>query len=138
MKALTVCQPYATRIALGEKPIENRTWQSSFIGPLLIHAGISRQWLSDGDERRYPTMAFGAIVAQVEVVACLSWSLPNWPEPWACLHDHEDAEGPYCLILEHVRALPKPVPCRGALGFWTVPEAVERAVREQLEAVPAR
>jgi hypothetical protein len=49
-KALTICQPYAELIARGEKVIENRTWPTSYRGPLLIHAGKSREWLyGDGD-----------------------------------------------------------------------------------------
>ena len=45
MKALTICQPYPHLIMLGEKPVENRTWATSYRGPLAIHAGKSRQWL---------------------------------------------------------------------------------------------
>ena len=47
MKALTICQPYAEMIANHEKPIENRTWPTSYRGPLAIHAGKSRAWLPD-------------------------------------------------------------------------------------------
>ena len=38
-KALTLSQPYATLLALGQKRIETRSWSTSFRGPLLIHAG---------------------------------------------------------------------------------------------------
>ena len=33
-----------------------------------------------------------------------------------------------------ITALREPVPCKGALGFWRLPEGVEKAVRAQLEA----
>lgn len=46
MKALTVCQPYASLIARGKKRVENRTWSTSYRGHLYIHAGKSRKWLS--------------------------------------------------------------------------------------------
>jgi hypothetical protein len=39
MKALSVRQPWARAIVTGLKPIENRTWQTNYRGPLLIHAG---------------------------------------------------------------------------------------------------
>ncbi|MFA7254088.1 MAG: hypothetical protein WC107_06075, partial [Patescibacteria group bacterium] len=56
MKALTVCQPYASLIVGWPgidpddvKRVENRTWPTSYHGPLLIHAGKSRLWLSSWD-----------------------------------------------------------------------------------------
>lgn len=50
MKALTICQPYAALICLPStdwrhKRVENRKWFTSYRGPLLIHAGKSRDWL---------------------------------------------------------------------------------------------
>ena len=40
--------------------------------------------------------------------------------------------GPVGYVLRDVVALPEPVPCKGALGFWRLPTDVERAVRGQL------
>lgn len=40
MKALTLTQPWATLVALGEKKIETRSWYTSYRGPLAIHAAI--------------------------------------------------------------------------------------------------
>jgi hypothetical protein len=40
--------------------------------------------------------------------------------------------GPVGYVLRDVRALAKPVPCRGALGFWTLPPDVELAVAAQV------
>lgn len=39
MKTLTIKQPWASLIALGEKKIETRSWRTKYRGPLLIHAG---------------------------------------------------------------------------------------------------
>jgi hypothetical protein len=39
MKALTLIQPWATLVALGEKQIETRSWDTKYRGPLAIHAG---------------------------------------------------------------------------------------------------
>jgi len=36
MKALSVKQPWANKIASGEKTIEVRTWYTHYRGPLLI------------------------------------------------------------------------------------------------------
>lgn len=131
MKAATICQPYAHLIVLGEKPIENRTWSTAYRGPLAIHAGKSRSWLGDGDGKRYPSMAFGAIVAVADLVACLHvWSKEPWPERYAPLRDHEHTNGPWCFVLENVRRLETPIPCNGSLGLWIVPEDIASRLRE--------
>lgn len=128
MKALTICQPYAERIRLGLKPIENRTWPTSYRGPLLIHAGKSRDWMDDGDEQRYPEMAFGAAVALSELVDCVQ--VEHLPEH---LRGHEDANGPWCWLLEKVQSLDKPVPCRGAQGLWVPDDTVIEHIALQAE-----
>lgn len=39
MRALTIRQPWAGRIAHGDKRVENRTWGTAYRGLLLVHAG---------------------------------------------------------------------------------------------------
>ncbi|ATO48411.1 ASCH domain-containing protein [Brevibacillus laterosporus] len=39
MKAITIHQPWATLIALGEKEFETRSWRTKYRGELAIHAG---------------------------------------------------------------------------------------------------
>jgi hypothetical protein len=112
MKALTICQPYAELIARGEKPIENRTWPTSYRGPLAIHAGKSRAWLEDGDEQQYPGMPFGAVVATAELYDCVR--VERLP---AELADHEHANGPWCWLLRNVQRI-DPVPVSGSQGLW--------------------
>ena len=58
MKALTVCQPYASLIvgwpgiAIEDiKQIENRNWKTSYRGPLLIHAGTRPHGWRRGADR---------------------------------------------------------------------------------------
>ncbi|MFL0196977.1 ASCH domain-containing protein [Clostridium sp. WILCCON 0269] len=41
MKTLTLIQPWASLIALGEKKIETRSWRTNYHGELFIHAGKS-------------------------------------------------------------------------------------------------
>ena len=38
MKALTLTQPWATLVAIGAKQFETRSWQTTYRGPLAIHA----------------------------------------------------------------------------------------------------
>ena len=117
MKALTICQPYAEQIARGEKILENRTWPTSYRGPLAIHAGKSRSWMEDGDEAEYPGMAFGAVVAIAELVDCRR--VTDLPVE---MMERHDANGPFCFVLANVRRI-EPVPARGAQGLWDIDAA---------------
>ena len=121
MKALTICQPYAHLITLPitderAKRVENRKWPTSHRGPLLIHAGKSRDWLELDDDCETDAeyglsvsgMAFGAIVAIADLVECFQMRqtmlsginrascipLEVWKaRPW--LDDHKHVEGPF-------------------------------------------
>jgi hypothetical protein len=123
LRALTICQPYAELIARGLKTIENRTWTTSYRGPLLIHAGKSRQWLRPDDIADYPYMAFGAIVAVADLVDIK----PLRDLPLALQHDPH-ANGPFCWLLGRVYRLSEPVPCPGAQQLWAPDISVRRAV----------
>lgn len=118
MKALTICQPYAELIARGDKPIENRTWPTSYRGLLFIHAGKSRAWMEPEDDEQYPGMAFGALVATVRLVDCVR--VERLPET---LIDNPHANGPWCWILADANRI-QPIPYRGAQGLWDVDTAV--------------
>jgi len=119
MKALTICQPAAELIARSLKLVENRTWPTSYRGLFAVHSGKSRQWLIDPRDWHYAaelpktdTLAFGALIAVVELVDCVRvGALP------ADLRDHPFAEGPWCLILRNAKRI-EPIPCRGNVGLW--------------------
>lgn len=124
IKALTICQPYAHLIAIGEKRVENRTWTTNYRGPLAIHAGLSRKYLDDGDQVRYPGMAFGAVVATAMLVECVRMDavadlIVNKPELlWLSGHVH--VEGPMCWILEDIQRLETPYPISGQRSLWQI------------------
>ena len=131
MKAITVQQPWAWAIAYGGKRVENRTWSTTYRGPLAIHAGkrIDRgvedlvAGLAGVDTLPGKVNILGAIVATATLVAVhRSGREPNC-SPWA-------AHGQYHFVLDHVRPLATPIACNGALGFWDVPAGV----LEQVEA----
>lgn len=164
--ALTVRQPWAFGIEHG-KPVENRGWEMKFRGPLWLHAGSRSRWDTAGGHsplvqqawrwhlrnrvpgwpglpaadvtlgRRTTLMAFGAVIAAVQVVGCHHSSrcqrppltrhaLPTFCTPWA-------AYDQWHIELSGIRSLAEPVPCRGMLGLWRLPEDVESAARAQLE-----
>lgn len=140
MKALTICQPYAHLIMLPDdddraKRVENRTWPTTYRGPLLIHAGKSRAWLCADYSIPEADMAFGAIVGVCQLAGCvissdgreLAAAYRKWP--WLMVHEH--AEPGYCwLVLRECRRFQEPIPYRGQQGLFDVPdEVVAEAIR---------
>ncbi len=110
MKALTVCQPYADLILDGSKPIENRTWPTSYRGRIVVHAGKSRDWLDEGDTT---PRVFGAALGTVEIVDCVRVEALSLE-----LQAHEHANGPWCWLVARPDRWREPVPMRGRLGLF--------------------
>jgi hypothetical protein len=120
VKALSIRQPYAWLIVNGIKDIENRTWATSYRGPVLIHAGKTYAKRDHKDdfsmyhERGFPAQResmLGGIVGVATITGCVSKSASPW---WI---------GPYGFTLTDAQACPL-VPCLGALGFFDVPADV--------------
>lgn len=129
MKALTICQPYAHLIVIGEKLVENREWPTRYRGPLAIHAGRSRAWLSPDIEDKFrdsgDPLIFGAIVGTVILADVLHIERIKWGDyderyPW--LRNHEHANGTWCWVLQDVQRYAQPVPWKGAQGLWDFPD----------------
>lgn len=121
MKAITVCQPYASLIASGGKLVENRTWPTRYRGALAIHAGKSKKWLASWGGPLPDPMPFGAVVAIANMIACLPIDeirrgMHDQQFPW--LREHEHTEGPWCWVFETIMGFEHPVPATGAQGFW--------------------
>jgi hypothetical protein len=118
LKTLSVRQPWAHFIMTGAKTIENRTWQHSHRGPLLIHAGVSRAGLCGTAawpctyRVSYPdeaALAFGCVLGVVDLVDIGPLEKVRH-DPWA--------EGPWCWLLENPRRLAAPVPLRGLVKLF--------------------
>lgn len=105
MKAISLTQPFATLVALGQKKIETRSWCTSFRGPLAIHAakGLAdlkneaglmnlcrrepfRSVLVSAGYLGTPALPRGAIVAVCTLLDCVPTQHPgivNEPgKPW--------------------------------------------------------
>lgn len=134
MKALTTSQPFASLIASGEKWVENRRWETTYRGPLAIHAGKGTQYLTRDQLRHYPT---GCVVAVARLLACLRLEGMRHVSPRCAIQggpltigdvlDHPYTEGPWCWVLTDVRRYRHPIPCAGAQGLWdwVEPDLVE-------------
>ena len=156
MKAITILQPFAQLIVMNEKHLETRKWETSYRGPLLIHAGKSRcnfefknlplknseLGTSLQQDALRPTLIRGAILGIVDLVACLT---------------HDDLQGPHSYYLtpleklvgfigpgwcawelKNPRTFRKPIPCTGNMGIWDTPASLDQVLEEAIhESLPA-
>lgn len=137
MKALSVKYPWSSAILHAGKDVENRGWETRFRGRVLIHTGKQpdnqvlnhprwSNWLLRKGALA-PNWPMGAIAGTVEVYDCqpgdmcqLEWA--NGSE-WAWL-------------LREPRIFREPVPYRGALGLFDVPDdVVAEALASELDPV---
>jgi len=110
VKALTMTQPWAMLVALGENSIETRSWSTKYRGALAIHSA-----------KAFPKEA-RALCEQ---------------EPYEHEADFGDfSAGRYGFVLSHVRRLSTPVPARGLLGVWDVPPALKRSLVRKARSMP--
>jgi hypothetical protein len=120
--AISVRQPWASLLAMGKKPVENRTWARNFRGRVLIHAskGLSRIEYDDAidfcirrcglDETyqhmvRFDALQRGGIVGEMVITDCVT----DHPSPYFV--------GPFGFVATKAREL-EFTPCLGALGFF--------------------
>ena len=131
MKAITLTQPWATLVALGEKKIETRGWACDYRGPLAIHAAKSyrKREFADLTHREpfysalrpsgiysYPELDCGNVLAVTWIVDC------RRTEMMTAISNKERAFGDYnfgrwALILGEVARI-KPISAKGSLGLW--------------------
>jgi hypothetical protein len=146
MKALTISQPFASLIASGEKWVENRSWYTSYRGPLAIHAGKGTQYLDREEIKCYTT---GSIIATARLSACVvreelqrmafhsitngSELIPGAKVTWRQAFDHAHTEGPWCWILEDVEAI-DPIQVKGAQNLWVIPSEILEAIASSQKA----
>lgn len=145
-RALSIQQPWAWAITDLDKRVENRSKPTSFRGEVFLHASAQARppgdldCLTDAEARAAwqaetsGGMPRGAIVGVAELFsACTAEDVYEIGASIDGVPQSRWVEGPCCYLLHSVKKLPEPVPCRGMLGFWPVPEDVERAVRAQLQ-----
>lgn len=145
MKGLSVKPPWSWAIAWAGKDVENRGWPTNHRGFVAIHASLRpepdvifpvqraiRAYLTAQRDQDRRIDVRGAVVAVAEIAGCHAGLSMRWPceggelcSPWA-------VPGQYHWRLARVRPLAEPVPCKGALGLWTLPDDVESAVLAQL------
>ena len=131
MKALSVRAPWWWAILHG-KPVENREWYTNVRGRIALHASkwwnweeLKEDWLdivqmAEGDGITLPLVdkdataamkaAGGCLVGTIEIVDCVT------------RHSSNFFVGKYGFVLRNPEPLARPVPFKGQLGFFEVPD----------------
>lgn len=106
-KGLSVRQPWASKIANGDKTVEVRPWRTHYRGPLVI---VSTK------RPRVAGLPSGMALGMVELIDCR----PMRPDDClaACVETY--SPGAWAWVLARPRALRTPVPMKGYLCLWNV------------------
>jgi len=131
MRCLTVRQPWATLIALGEKEFETRSWRTNYRGELAIHAGkrvdkaICRQepFKSVLSKHGYSehNLPLGAIIAIGSLEECYPITIGENARGWVSGNEYDFGdytEGRFAWKLTRMAPLNPPVPVSGKLNLW--------------------
>ncbi|WP_346235706.1 ASCH domain-containing protein [Lysinibacillus telephonicus] len=138
MKAITIKQPWATLIALGEKKFETRSWQTKYRGPIAIHAGKSvdkeaceDSWikgvLAEHGITFWKQLPIGVVLATAEIVEChrvgATLGYASVFDSGKSINGLEVAfgdytKGRYAWELANVEVLKTPIPAKGQLSLW--------------------
>ena len=141
MKILCVRQPWAWAIIHAKKNIENRSWATTYRGPLLIAAGAGKvtakrlkfveAYLA---ERRvkpdWDAMQYGGIVGIVELVDCVEdgeQTSKDRPGVMAAIKSRW-SQGRVAWVLKNPRPLPF-MPIKGALRLFDPPAPVKTKLK---------
>lgn len=149
MKAISLWQPWASAMfpPVSLKRIETRSWPTSHRGMLAIHAAkkqskeLERFFDANNIDRvhggtspfgmitgSFYDLPFGAIIGFGNLVECFQineLNLNQMPQYRTLLNSNEQAWGNYDLgrfawVFENLTRLDRPVPWRGAQGFFEV------------------
>lgn len=126
MRCLSVRQPWAWAICVGEKTVENRSQKTPYRGLVAIHAGSSKQGVNyaakyaKGGTFDPKTFEVGAIIGIADLVDVVPLS--------ESLESNDWASGPYCWCFENARMLSEPIPFKGKLNLFSLPADVSATV----------
>lgn len=128
MKAITIYQPWASLIALGEKEYETRGWAVRWTGELAIHAGKRRDQEVEADFNLLEVrtafarhgifsidqLPFGAVICITHHNGCI----PVESIPPRRRRFGNYAPGRYGWEETNVRVFDTPIPAIGQQGVW--------------------
>lgn len=144
MKAITILQPFATLIAIGEKHFETRSWSTKYCGDLLIHAGKGKDYMFLCNREPFKSvlkkhgydkdnLPLGSIIAKTDLMCCMkiidekinsdfkviSATLENkWEVKGNELEFGYYSKGRYAWNLTSIEKLKEPMPVKGQQRLW--------------------
>lgn len=126
MKALSIRQPWAELILKGRKTLELRTWQTTYRGLLLLHAG---QRVRPEACRAYGLdpagLVRGALIGTAELVEIVALDEAAWESLREQHLSLRDFTGPtFGWRLTNPQRLSPVIPLDGRLGLFDVPDEV--------------
>ena len=124
LKAVTVRQPWARLIMDGVKTIEVRTWPPDYLGRILVHAGSKLD--EDACDRlriAREELVTGAILGSVRIVHVFRFTQKSWEQLRPRTLEGGALSRPLLgWSLENPILLEQPLPWRGKLGLFDVPD----------------
>ncbi len=136
MKAITIMQPFATLIAIGEKHFETRCWPTKYRGDLLIHAGKGKNYLFLCEGEPFKSvlakhgynknnLPIGEIIAKVNLTNCIKidgiqtmFDVSNKKQNINETNFGDWDIGRYAWRLENIESLKEPIPVKGQQRLW--------------------
>jgi hypothetical protein len=156
MKALTMTQPWASLVAIGENTIETRSWSTRYRGPIAIHAAKRfppearalcatspfRETLAGAGYTDADELPLGAIIAVARLDSVLAFERSTLREIRARArrgevprHEADFGDfsaGRFGFVLRDVRLIAEPIPASGMLGLWELPRDLEAAALRRI------
>ena len=145
MKALTLYDPWATLVVLGEKQYETRSWRTHHRGRLAIH--VSKEWNTELQAQGWQEPFYSAALDKAEfgvATGCIIGMviLENcWPTsaslfaPWRSSEKEmafgDFSFGRWAWKLSNPRRLAVPIPCRGRQGLWNVSPEIAALIKQE-------
>ena len=134
VRILSIRQPWVWAILAGHKRVENRSWNTAYRGPVLLHASLTidrdaaRGMQADLGLRVPAELDVGGIIGLCNLVDVIEEDKTGRFGPWFC--------GPYGWVLKDPITLPRPIGIPGKLKLWKAPPEVIAEANRQLP--PAR
>lgn len=128
MKALTLIQPWATLIMLGEKKIETRSWNTKYRGQIAIHAGkkVDKKVFCDPfykDILKKHNISLENIQTSCIIATCDILDVQSTESLIGIISDKEKKLGNFSpnrfgWILTNINPIVPTLPAKGMLGLW--------------------
>lgn len=117
MRVITIKDPWAYLIVIGEKNVENRTWKTNYRGKLLIH--VSQKVDIEVSTKYKFVHQPGCIIGEVTLVDCVQNFLSSW-----------SFEGYWHWILTNPILYDNPIKnIKGKLNIWNISQTESISIR---------